>query len=122
MSLNYLCVLYRVDWIKWHGNKYYIDDVIWCGHEKELPKFGKINEIIVISSNIFLALNLYITRRADHHHKSIFVEKSTKVVVEHLKESNVWMSKQHSVETHSLRSCEPGTFHIVTKYFLSNLT
>ena len=32
------------------------------------------------------------------------------------------MSKQHSVETHSLRSCKPGTFHIVTKYFYSNLS
>jgi len=82
---------------------------------------GGKNEIILLLTQVFLVLNLFKSQRADHHHKSLLVEKSTKVVVEHLRESNVWVGKQHSVETHSLSSCEPGTFHIVTKYFLSNL-
>lgn len=117
-----MCIMYRVDWIEWQANKYCVDDVIWCGFEDELPKFGKINGIIMMMSRIFLTLNLYVTKGIDRHHNSFLVESSTKLLLEPLTEDSAFMGKQHSLKTHSLQSCEPGTFYIVTKYFLSNLS
>ena len=55
----------------------------------------------------------YVTKGTDCHHNSLSVEKSAELLLEHLTKDSEIMSKQHSVETHSLRSCEPGTFHIV---------
>ena len=115
------CTLFRVDWIEMQGNKYCVDDVIWVGFEDELPKFGKIYGIILMMSHMFFTLNLYITKRTDHHHNSFLVQKSAKCILKQVTEDSVWMGKQHSLETHQLSSCEPGTFHIVTKYFISNL-
>ncbi|XP_065892573.1 uncharacterized protein [Dysidea avara] len=111
----------RVDWIRMQGNKYCVDDVIWVGFEDELPKFGKIYGIILMMSHMFFTLNLYITKGTDHHHNSFLVQKSAKCILKQVTEDSVWMGKQHSLETHQLSSCEPGTFHIVTKYFISNL-
>lgn len=76
----------------------------------------------MMMSQVFLALNLYVTKGIDRHHNTLLVENSANLFLEHLTEDSVMMGKQHSVETHSLRSCEPGTFHIVTKYFYSNLS
>jgi len=115
------CFFFRVDWIEMQGNKYYVNDVIWVGFEDELPQFGKINGIILMMSHIFFTLTLYVTKGFDRHHNSFIVQKSSRYILRYVMEDSVWMGKQHSLETHRLSSCEPGTFHIVTKYFLSNL-
>ena len=114
--------IFRVDWIEWQGNMYCLDDVIWCGYEDELPKFGKLNGVIIMTAQIFFALNIYITKGTDRHHTSFLVEKSSKLLLEHLTQDTQWIGKQHSLKMHSLRSSEPRTFHIVTKYFLYNLS
>ena len=114
--------LFRVDWIEWQGNKYCLDDVIWCGYEDELPKFGKLNGIIIMASQVFFALNIFVTKGTDRHHNSFLVKKSSQLILEHFTQDSKWIGKQHSLETHSLRSSEPGTLHIVTKYILFNLS
>ena len=96
--------------------------MIWCGYEEELPKFGKLFGILFVMSHLFFALNLYETKGIDRHHSSIVVEKSSKLHLEIVTEDSQWIGKQHSIETHALRSCKTGTFHIVTKYFLSHLS
>jgi len=113
--------MYRVDWIEWQGNKYCVDDVVLYGFENEKPKFGKINGIITLMSQIFFALNAYVTIGTDRHHNSILIEKSAELFLVHLTEDSILMGKQHSFETHVLRSYRPGIYHIVTKYFLFNL-
>ena len=85
--------------------------MIWCGFKDKLPKFGKIIGIIMIMSQVHVFS--YVTKGTDCHHNSLSVEKSAELLLEHLTKDSEIMSKQHSVETHSLRSCEPGTFHIV---------
>ena len=104
------------------GNKYCVNDIILVGFKDELPQFGKINGIIMMMSHMFFALNLFVTKGADRHHNSFVVQKSAQFLLKHVTEDSVWMGKQHSLQTHQLHSCIPGTFHIVTKYFLiSNL-
>ena len=96
--------------------------MIWCGYEEELPKFGKLVGILFVKSLAFIALNHYVTKGIDRHYNSIVIEKSTKLHLEILTEDSQWIGKQHSIETHALQSCRPGTFHIVSKYFLSCLS
>ena len=107
--------IFRVDWIEWQGKRYCIDDVVFCGFEDEKPKFGKINGIITIKSQVFLALSIFVTKGTDHHHNSIIIETSPNLDVKQLTKDSSLMCKQHS-------SCKPGEYHIVTKYFLSNLS
>jgi len=115
--------VYRVDWIEWQGNKYCVDDIIWCGQEDELPKFGKLIGILIVNSSIFFALNFYVTKGTDRHHKSIVVEISTsKFHLEPITEESQWIGKQHSFVTHTLPSSKPGTCHVVTKYILTDLS
>ena len=52
-SSIHFCV-YSVDWIEFQGSKYCLGDVIWCGHEEELPKFGKLIKILLVMSQVFL--------------------------------------------------------------------
>ena len=113
---------FRVDWIEWQGKKYCLDDVVFCGFKDERPQFGKINEIIMIISHVFLVLSIYITNGIDRHYNSILIEKSPNLDLKHLTEDSAFsMFKQHTFETHLLHSCKPGEYHIVSKYFLSNL-
>ena len=121
-DVNQFHALFRVDWIEWQGSKYCLDDVIWCGYKDELPKFGKLNDIIIMASEVFFTLNIFVTQGIDRHHNSFLVKKSSELILEHFTNDIKWVGKQHSLETHSLRSSEPGILHIVTKYFLFNLS
>ena len=121
-NVNPFYVHFRVDWIELQGNKYCLDDVIWCGYEDELPKFGKLNGIITVASQVFFALSIFFTKGIDRHHNCFLVETSSELLLEHFTQDSKWFGKQHALETHSLRSSEPGTLHIVTKYFLFNLS
>jgi len=112
----------RVDWIQWQGNKYCVDDVIWCGQKDELPRFGQLIGILVVKSSVFFALKFYKTKGIHRHYNSILIENSPeKFHLELLTEDHEWIGKQHSLVTHSLSSCNPGTYHVVMKYFLTDL-
>jgi len=102
----------RVDWVELHGTKYCVDDVIWYGYVEEVPKLGKIFGIFFVMPELFFALRVYETMGIDQHYHSIVIEKSTKVHLEIVTEDSQWIGKQHSIETHTLQSCKPGTYHI----------
>ena len=114
----HMCIA-RVDWIEWLGKRYCIDDIVFCGFEDEKPKFGKIDKIITIKSQVFFALTIFVTKGTDHHHNSILIETSPSRELKQLTEDSALVCKQHSFQTHSLDSNKPGEYHIVTKYFLS---
>ena len=92
-NLNPFHALFMVDWIEWQGNKYCLDDVIWCGYEDELPKFGKLNDIIIMASQVFFPLNIFVTKGTDHHHNSFLVERSSKLILEHFTQASKWVGK-----------------------------
>ena len=61
---------------------------------------------------------MFVTKGTDRHHNSFVIEQSSKLVVEHFTQDSKWIGKLHSLQTHSLRSSDPGTFHVVCKYIL----
>ena len=94
------CNIYRVEWIGLQGNKYCIDDVIWCGQEDELPKFGKLIGILIVKSLVFFALNFYKTKGIDRHHNSILVERlPSKFHLQLLKKDIQWIGVLCTVRT-----------------------
>ena len=101
------------------GSKYSCGDVIWCGYQQdELPEFGKLCDIMKIQSQVFFNLNLYVTNGIDRHYNSFVIESTTNMTVKLISDDTEFIGKLHSLETHSLRSSQPGTFHIVIKYFI----
>jgi len=94
-------------------------EFIWYGYQEELPKFGKLHDIILMDQQILLALNIYITKGIDRHHHSFVVESTennTLYPLLHLDNLTGWM---HSLQAHLLTSSE--TLHIVTKCFINKI-
>ena len=101
------------------GNKYSSGDVIWCGYQHDgLPEFGKLCDIMRIRSQVFFNLNLYVTNGIDRHYNGYMIEPTTNMTVKLINDDTEFIGKLHSLETHSLRSSQPRTLHIVIKYFI----
>ena len=92
---------------------------MWCGYQNdELPEFGKLHDIIKIRSQIFLTFNLHVAKGIDRHYNSFVIKTTSSMTVKFINDNTEFISKLHSLQAHSLRSSQPGTFHIVVKYFI----
>ena len=110
---------FRVDWIELQGMKYHLGDFIWCGYQDDLPRFGKLSEILLTDSKTFFCLYLYSTKGIDRHYNRFIIHpdstqsKLIKLLICDDKPNNRLISFQ----AHSLRSSSV-TLHIVSKYFI----
>ncbi len=69
---------YRVKWILVNGTKYNLSSVLIIGYEDDLPKFGKVSEILVtVGSAIVFEVNVLYTETYDLHYHAYIIKPST---------------------------------------------
>ena len=61
-SFNTINYFLRLDWVQWQGSKYCCGDFVWHGYQEELPKFGRIYDIIIVEAKAFLCFEVYNTK------------------------------------------------------------
>lgn len=111
-------MLHRPKWIEWGGNKYHPCDVVWYGYQEDLPQFGKIIDIILVESKVFLCFSLYNTKGIDRHHNSFIIEPTENKTVKLLRCDDERLLSFH---VHSLGSAMSETLHVVSKYIIFKL-
>ena len=73
-----------------------------------------------MEQQIFLCLNIFITKGIDRHHHSFVLESTENNVLYPLVHLNNLVGWMHSLQAHTLTS-SPETIHIVTKCFISKI-
>ena len=60
-------MFYGPNWIKIYGQEYHRSEYVVCGHQyDDLPKFGRIEDILVIIGTPLLSLGLYTILGINH--------------------------------------------------------
>ena len=111
-SKNYFPV--RPDWVQWQGSKFCCGDFVWYGYHEELPKFGRVYDIIVVEMKAFLCLDVYFTKGIDRHYHSFIIEPTSNKTLYSITTDNNLIGWLHSLQAHSLR-VSSASLYIVTK-------
>ena len=117
---NFNLYCYRLDWIEWQGNRFCLAEFVWYDYQDELPKFGKIDDIISVDQQVFLCLNVHVTKGIDRHHHSFVVKSTDNNILYPLAYLNKLTGWMHSLQSHTFIS-SPETIHIVTKCFVNKI-
>lgn len=121
MYIDLIKITLRLDWIELFGSKYSLGDIIICGFmDNDMPKFGKICDIIQIVEQLFFCVQHYLTKGTDHHYQSYVLELSTTHGLVNADKSNKLLTMSHPLRSHVIEA-STETVHIVTKCILLNI-
>jgi hypothetical protein len=74
--------VHRPNWIKVCGNTYRLSEFLVVGwQDNDLPEFGKIEQLMMVSHVPIAALTLYDTQGIDRHYHSYAVSSTSQVKI-----------------------------------------
>ena len=112
--------LLRLDWIELFRSRFTLNDFVVCGFQgNDMPKFGKICDLIQIEQQLFFCVQDYTTKGTDYHYQTYVLETSVSHTLVNIDESSKLLNMLHPLCSHVI---EPSTdiVHVVSKYILLN--
>lgn len=112
---NGFFTLRRLKWIIQQSTKYSKSDYLLVSwQDDDLPIFGRVDDIVIVSDYCMFCVNVYFTLGIDRHYHSFSLKRTPNIAVYFLSE----LPDYHAYQAHSLSN---GQLYITFKSYVEKI-